>query len=192
MEKIILASGSPRRKEILERYNIKPIIVQSDIVENISNGETPKQIAMTLAFHKAISVSKDFVNDIVIGADTIVVYENEILGKPKNEEDAFRMLSMLSGNVHKVITGIAIIKEASNLKIIDYEVTKVKFRELSIDRINNYIITKESIDKAGSYGIQGLGAVLVENIDGCYSNVVGLPLSKIDYLLCRFFNFNLL
>lgn len=192
MEKIILASGSPRRKEILERYNIKPIIAQSDIIEKVNVGETPEQIAMSLAFQKAISVSRDYANDIVIGADTIVVYKDQILGKPNDAEDAFRMLSILSGNIHRVITGVAIIKEASNLKVIDYEITNVKFRELSKDRIKNYIATNESKDKAGSYGIQGLGAVLVENIDGCYLNVVGLPLSKIDFLLCEFFNFNIL
>ena len=192
MNRIILASGSPRRRELLERYGLELRVVSSDIIEKLGSGETPEQISMALAFSKAISVSKAFSNDIVIGADTIVVYNNNILGKPKNDEDAFKILSMLSGNVHDVITGIAIIRAGTNQKIIDYERTKVKFNNLTPERINNYIISKESFDKAGAYGIQGLGAILVEKIDGCYSNVVGLPLSKIDFLLGRYFNFNIL
>jgi septum formation protein len=192
MERIILASGSPRRKEILERYGLNIMVVKSDITEKINQGETPQQISMSLAFNKAYSVSKAFTGDIIIGADTIVVYENKILGKPKNDEEAFKMLSMLNGNVHDVITGISIIKAGTNQKIIDYEITKVKFKNLTQSRILKYIESKESFDKAGAYGIQGLGAILVEKIDGCYSNVVGLPLSKIDNLLGRYFNYNIL
>ena len=192
MDRIILASGSPRRRELLERYGLELKVVNSDIIEKFNTGETPEQISMALAFSKALSVSKAFSNDIVIGADTIVVYNNNILGKPKNEEDTFRILSMLSGNVHDVITGIAIIRAGTNQKIIDYERTRVKFNNLTPEKINNYIISKESFDKAGAYGIQGLGAILVEKIDGCYYNVVGLPLSKIDFLLGRYFNFNIL
>lgn len=190
MEKIVLASGSPRRKEILEKYNIEPIIVPSKITETINKDEDPYQIAMSLAFNKALDVSKGYVNNIVIGADTIVVYKGMVLGKPKDEQEAFYMLSMLSGNVHDVITGISLIK--GDLKIVDYEKTKVKFKVLSKDRINAYINTREPMDKAGAYGIQGKGAILVENIDGCYSNVVGLPLSKIDKLLNKYFGFNIL
>lgn len=192
MNRIILASGSPRRKELLERYGLELKVVNSDIIEKFNIGETPEQISMALAFSKAISVSKSFSDDIVIGADTIVVYNNYILGKPKNDEDAFNILSMLSGNVHEVITGIAIIRAGTNQKIIDYERTRVKFNNLTPERIKNYIISEESFDKAGAYGIQGLGAILVEKIDGCYSNVVGLPLSKIDFLLGSYFNFNIL
>lgn len=192
MNRIILASGSPRRKEILERFGLELKVVNSDIVEKINYDETPEQISMSLAFSKALSVSKAYNNDIVIGADTIVVCNNNILGKPKNDEDAFRILTMLSGNFHDVITGIAIIKADTNQKVIDYERTRVKFNNLTPEKINNYIISNESFDKAGAYGIQGLGAILVEKIDGCYSNVVGLPLSKIDFLLGRYFNFNIL
>lgn len=192
MNRIILASGSPRRRELLERYGIELKVVKSDIVEKFNHGESPEQISMTLAFSKALSVSKAFNNDIIIGADTIVVYKNNIIGKPKNNEEASKILTMLSGNVHDVITGISIIRAGTNQKIIDYERTKVKFNNLTPERINRYIISKESFDKAGAYGIQGLGAILVEKIDGCYSNVVGLPLSKIDFLLGRYFNFNIL
>ncbi len=193
MSKIILASSSPRRKELLEKYNLDPIIFKPDIEEKELDCEKPIQIAMSLAFEKAYCVSKYFKNDeIIIGADTIVVFENKVLGKPRDKEDAFRILSLLSGKEHHVITGLSLIQANSNLKIIDYEKTKVQFRELTKDRINRYIRTMEPMDKAGAYGIQGYGEMLVKGIEGCYSNVVGLPLGKLDYLLDRFFDMKIL
>lgn len=193
MDKIILASSSPRRKELLEKYSLNPTIFEPGIEEIQVVGETPIQIAMSLSFEKAYWVSSHFKNDeIIIGADTIVVSGNEVLGKPKDQEDAFRMLSLLSGKEHNVITGISIIRANSNIKIVDYESTKVKFRKLSKAQINRYISTLEPMDKAGAYGIQGYGEILVEKIEGCYSNVVGLPLGKLDYLLNRFFNIRIL
>lgn len=190
--KIILASSSPRRREILEKYRLDLEVAKSHTEETIRTNEVPEQTAMTLAFHKALDVSKRYPSDIVIGADTIVVFNKEIIGKPKDKIDAFRILNILSGKTHKVITGVAIINIEKNLKVIDYETTKVKFKHLSDDRINKYIATNEPLDKAGAYGIQGLGSILVENIEGCYSNVVGLPLSKLDFLLNKFFNYNIL
>mgnify|MGYP000857327036 CR=1 FL=1 len=192
MNKIILASGSPRRKEILEKFNLNPTVVNSKYIEKSMPYENPIQVTMSLAFNKAFSVSENYKDDIVIGADTIVVYNNIILGKPKDEEDAYRILNLLSGNTHEVITGIALIHVDKNIKIIDYEKTKVKFRKLDSKRILNYIITREPFDKAGAYGIQGLGAILVEKIDGCYSNVVGLPLTKIDFYLHQYFGISIL
>ena len=193
MKKIILASSSPRRKEILNRYNLKPIIFGAEIEEKQIAGESPEQVAMSLAFEKSFWVSNHF-NDgeVIIGADTIVVIEDMILGKPKDEKDAFRILSLLNGKEHRVITGISIIKANTNIKIIDYETTTVRFRHLSEDQIMRYIHTKEPMDKAGAYGIQGYGQILVEKIDGCYSNVVGLPLVKLDYLLNKFFSIEIL
>ena len=192
MERVILASASPRRKEILERYNLEVIISPSSIIEKLNKDENPEQIAMTLALNKALNVSIKFTDDLVIGADTIVVHQGTILGKPKDNEDAYRILTRLSGSTHHVITGVAIVKLSSNLKIIDYETTKVKFRNLSSDTILKYIRSEEPLDKAGAYGIQGLGAILVEKIDGCYFNVVGLPLAKIDNLLQRYLDFKIL
>lgn len=192
MDRIVLASGSPRRREILEKYNIELVIEKSDVKEKINQGETPEQTAMSLALIKAQDIAKRFSEDIVIGADTIVVIDDIILGKPKGKDDAYNMLSMLSGRIHEVITGIAIIKEDDSKKIIDYEKTKVKFRDLTDFLINKYISTKEPFDKAGSYGIQGIGQILVENIDGCYSNVVGLPLTKIDKILNKYFDYYIL
>lgn len=193
MNKIILASSSPRRKELLERYNLDLKIYKPQVNETEAVGEEPIEMAMSLAFEKAYWVSNQFKNsEIIIGADTIVISDNKILGKPKDEKDAFRMLNLLSGKEHSVITGISIIKANSNIKIVDYEETKVKFRELSKEKIDRYINTQEPMDKAGSYGIQGYGEILVEKINGCYSNVVGLPLGKLDYLLNRFFNIKIL
>lgn len=192
MEKIILASSSPRRKEILAKYNVDFSIVKSDIEEKTFVGERPEQIAMSLAFQKSFNISKLYPDNIIIGADTIVAYEDEILGKPKDEEDAFRILKLLSGKTHNVITGISIINLNSKIKIVDYENTKVKFRDLDDDKIYKYLKTKEYVDKAGSYGIQGYGALLVEKIEGCYLNVVGLPLVKLDILLGEYFNLNIL
>lgn len=193
MDKIILASSSPRRQEMLNKFKLNPIIFPSKRDEKILQGESPTQIAMALAFEKCFWVSNHFKNgEIVIGADTIVVLEGNIIGKPKNEKDAFNILKALSGQVHNVITGICIIKANSNIKIVDYETTKVEFRDLSDEQIMRYINTKEPFDKAGAYGIQGYGQILVKKIDGCYSNVVGLPLGKLDYLLNKFFNIKIL
>ena len=192
MERIILASSSPRRKEILEKYNLHPIIINSDIIEKSYSGEKPSQIAMSLSFQKSYNVSMLHQEQIVIGADTIVVYGNEILGKPKDKDDAFRILKLLNGKYHSVITGISIVQNSTNIKVVDYETTKVKFRELSHNKLKDYINTNEPMDKAGAYGIQGYGALLVEKIDGCYLNVVGLPLVKLDFLLNKFFKISLL
>lgn len=192
MENIILASSSPRRKEILEKYNLHPTIIKSNIIEKSYSGEKPSQIAMSLSFQKSYNVSMLYQEQIVIGADTIVVYENEILGKPKDKDDAFRILKLLNGKYHSVITGISIVQNSTNIKVVDYETTKVKFRELSHNKLKDYINTNEPMDKAGAYGIQGYGALLVEKIDGCYLNVVGLPLVKLDFLLNKFFKISLL
>lgn len=193
MSTIILASASPRRKELLLKYNINPIIVKSKIEEKISIDETPEQIAMALAFEKAYQVAKESKDgDIIIGADTIVACNGKILGKPKSEEEGREMIKFLSGKEHQVVTGISIIKANSNIKIVDHEKTMVKFRELSNKKIENYIKTGEYIDKAGGYGIQGIGGILVEKICGCYFNVVGLPIYKLDTLLEKYFDLNLL
>lgn len=192
MKDIILASSSKRREEILNKYNFKFEIIKKDIIEKIDENDKPEELVMSLAFRKAYAVAKDHPEKIVIGADTVVVFKGEILSKPKNSEDAFRMLSLLSGKTHEVITGISILDLDRGQKIVDFEKTKVKFRDLDKDIIDKYISTKESFDKAGSYGIQGIGALLVEKIDGCYLNVVGLPLVKLDKVLNRFFDISII
>lgn len=188
---IILASGSPRRKEILENTNLKFSVITSDIDERIFENEEPIQLVLRLAFEKCMSVAQNNPSDLVIGADTIVVLDNEILGKPKNEEEAFNMLSKLSNREHQVITGMSIVNLENEKKIVDYAISNVKFKKLTDQDIKDYISTKECLDKAGSYGIQGYGALLVEEIKGDYFNIVGLPISKLSDILKINFNINL-
>lgn len=188
---IILASGSPRRKEILENTNLKFSVITSDIDEKIFENEEPVQLVLRLAFEKCMSVAQNNPSDLVIGADTIVVLDNEILGKPKNEEEAFKTLSKLSNREHQVITGMSIVNLENEKKLVDYAISNVKFKKLTDQDIKDYISTKECLDKAGSYGIQGYGALLVEEIKGDYFNIVGLPISKLSDILKINFNINL-
>ena len=188
---IILASASPRRKEILENTNVKFKIMASSIEELTLEGESPCQMVMRLAFEKGIDIAFRQKSDLVISADTIVVLDNTVLGKPKDEIEARKMITSLSGRTHQVITGISLINLDNNKKIIDYVISNVKFKNLSEEDINDYIRTKESLDKAGAYGIQGYGALLVEEIQGDYFNIVGLPISKLSDLLKDHFDINL-
>ncbi|CEH33107.1 Maf family protein [Romboutsia lituseburensis] len=188
---IILASASPRRKEILENTNTKFEIIKSEIDEVILDNELPSQVVMRLAFEKSIDIALKHPDSLVIGADTVVVLNNNILGKPKDSSDAFNMIKQLSGKTHQVITGISLINLNANQKIIDYVVSNVKFKNLSEEDIKDYIQTNESLDKAGAYGIQGFGAMLVEEIQGDYFNIVGLPISRLSDLLKKHFNINL-
>ncbi|MGO1470469.1 MAG: Maf family protein [Tissierella sp.] len=192
MNDIILASASQRRKDILEKYNLKFKIMESHIKETVSKYEGPEELAMSLAFRKAYKISVENPNNIVIGADTVVYYKGKILSKPKDYDDALRMLNILSGNTHEVITGISLINLEKKIKIVDFEKTKVKFRQLDKDIIDTYVSTGEPFDKAGSYGIQGLGALLVDKIEGSYLSVVGLPLVKLDKILNKFFDISII
>lgn len=192
MKDIILASTSKRREDIFKKYNFKFEIKASNIEEIIDIRDNPKELVMSLAFRKAYNIAKDNKESIVIGADTVVYYDGRILSKPKDKEDALKMLSSLSGKTHEVITGICIINLEENLKIVDFEKTKVKFRDLDKDMIETYISTGEPLDKAGSYGIQDIGALFVESIEGSYLNVVGLPLVKLDKILEKFFDMSII
>ncbi len=188
MEKIILASSSPRRKEILKKYKVRYESCKSHIDEKIMPNERPEVVAMGLAFQKALDIGYKYPHKIILGADTLVVYKNRILGKPKDKKDAREILNLLSGNIHEVITGISLIQMNKGLKVVDYETTQVKFRNLDDSYIKRYVETGEPLDKAGAYGIQDYGALLVEAINGSYLNVVGLPLVKLDELLIKHFN----
>lgn len=192
MRNIILASASPRRLEILRQCGIEPIIIKNNIQESIQSYEKPEQIAMSLSFKKALDVSKHLKSGLVIGADTIVVIEKTILGKPESELHAREMIKILSGKSHSVITGFSIIDIENRIKIVDYETSQVLFNELSENEIDSYINSREYLDKAGSYAIQGKGAMLVSRISGCYFNVVGFPISKINQSLKLYFNYNLI
>jgi nucleoside triphosphate pyrophosphatase len=174
---IILASGSPRRAKLLQDAGIEFKIVTSDIEETFDPNLEPKEVAMYLAKLKAKHIASSYENDIVIGADTIVVYNNHILGKPIDEDDAFRMLKMLSNQCHLVYTGVSIIK--GDIEDTFYDQTKVCMKSLSDLEIKAYIKTLEPMDKAGSYGIQGEGRHLVEKYDGDFFTIMGLPLNKV-------------
>lgn len=188
MAKFILASASPRRVELLNQVGLEFDIIPSNIEEIIDDNDSPSEIVMKLSRQKALDVAgKISAEDkcYVIGADTIVV-SDKILGKPASVDEAFDMLKMLSGKPHKVMTGVTVIETGTKKTISDYEETAVFVRELSVHEINSYISTAEPFDKAGGYGIQGMGALLVDKIDGCYFNVVGLPLTRLSKMLEKF------
>ena len=179
--KVILASKSPRRVEILEKIVKEFEVVQSNFDENTIDfkGDVEKYVK-DLSRNKAIEVSKRLNEpSIVIAADTVVFQNGKVLEKPKSEEDAFSMLSSLSGNTHKVYSGICLINTYDDTVVTDCDCTEVKFSELNPRQIRNYINSSEPMDKAGAYGIQGLGGAFVERIEGCYYNVMGLPLNKL-------------
>ena len=188
---IILASSSPRRKEILGNTNLKFKIIKSNIDEVILSKESPYQVVMRLAYEKSMDIAYSNKDKLIIGADTVVCLDDVILGKPKDELEAIEMIKKLSGKTHQVITGISLINLDANKKIIDYVVSYVKFKNLSHEDVMDYIQTNESLDKAGAYGIQGYGALLVEEIKGDYFNIVGLPISKLSDLLKKHFSINL-
>ena len=183
---IILASASPRRKELLDQIGLKHRVISSTDREIIEEGISPQNVAMSLAIQKAKAVSKKISgNYLIIAADT-VVSADKVLGKPQGEQQAFEMLKALRDRWHEVVTGIAIIDTLDNRMTSFYEITKVKMRAYQDSEIDAYINSGEPMDKAGSYGIQGLGALLVERIEGCYFNVVGLPIQKLGEILKDF------
>lgn len=192
MKKIILASQSPRRIEMLSNY-VKDIIVYApETEESIDENDLPETTVMRIALEKALKVADSCSEKgIIISADT-VVYLHKIMGKPKDYYDGFDMLKALSGQKHFVYTGICIFDNENNKKVIDFEETIVEFNELSDDFIRKYLETGEYKDKAGAYGIQGYGELLVKGINGCYNNVKGLPLVKLNNLLTKHFSYNLL
>lgn len=185
---LILASQSPRRKEILSLLDIPFKIMVSDADESVDLSLPPYFIAESLSLKKAIAVSKNINTDaLIIGADTIVVIDGRILGKPKDEEDARIMLTSLSGRTHSVISGVTVLDTKSAKSESFYVETEVTFFPLTDDEITNYIKSGEPMDKAGAYGIQGRGGKFVEKISGDYFNVVGLPLSKLYQVLKKEF-----
>jgi septum formation protein len=175
--KIYLASLSPRRQELLKLLGIKYQVLASKVSE-LPMDLTPVSYAQVLAKMKVESVSRQVRKGVIIGMDTIVVLGKRKMGKPKNKNAAGKMLSMLSGKTHRVITGIYLLRLPKSNSISSYEMTKVKFRKLSGKEIESYIKTKEPYDKAGAYGIQGQAGLFVESINGDYFNVVGFPVAK--------------
>jgi len=194
MKKIILASGSPRRREILTDAGLDFDIYISGADESsvkcdgISFGIYVQELALLKASDAAKSVDER--NHIIIAADTVVVCDNEIMGKPKNREDAFSMIKKLSGKTHSVYTGVCVWRTTDAMSVCSFVETKVTFKELSDEMIRKYVNSGECDDKAGAYGVQGKGAVLVKEINGDYLNVVGLPLLKLIHILENDFDYD--
>ncbi len=178
---IILASASPRRRELLKFITEDFTVKVSDAEEVTDPALSAEETVKSLAEIKGEAVAEGYPDDTVISADTIVVLDGKILGKPKNEADAFSMLSSLSGRTHEVFTGVCIIHGGE--KKVFAERTEVSFYSLSDEEIRAYIATDEPADKAGAYGIQGKGCTLVKAINGDYNNVVGLPVAKLNRIL---------
>ena len=186
MRKIILASASPRRKEILRKTGLNFSICTSDYKEDINLSLKPRTLAKFLSCKKAETVAHKYKNAIIIAADTFIVFKNRLLGKPHTYKEAEKMLNMLNGKAHSVITGFTIMDTASK-KILSRSVeTKVYFKKLGRKEINAYVRSKEPLDKAGAYAIQGLGSVFIERIDGDFLNVMGLPLLALTESLKKF------
>ena len=191
MKKIILASASPRRRELLANVGVIFQVCPGNSEERITK-EIPEEIVEELSLQKAMAVASKFDMEdgtIILGADTIVSFDGKILGKPRNEEEAVNTLMMLQGNTHQVYTGVTVMEQRENLswKTLTFaECTDVSFYPVSEEEIRAYVATGEPMDKAGAYGVQGQGALLVERIDGDFFNVMGLPVEQLGLVLARF------
>ena len=184
---IILASQSPRRIQLLRQIGWNPAVMPCDVPEVFDPGRTPVENVKDLALKKAGCVAREVKEGVIIGADTIVVLDGEMLGKPADAEDAVRMLQRLSGKTHTVYTGIALLDAASGRTMVDVEATQVTFRDIPEDEIREYVAGGSPMDKAGAYGIQDdYGAVFVTRIQGCYYNVMGLPLATLHSRMKEF------
>jgi len=183
---IILASKSPRRIELLKMIGLKFIICPSDIEEIYQDHLSPIEYVIKNAKEKNKHIALKYPANLVISADTIVVLNDEILEKPHDKDHAFEILKKLSGHTHEVITGFGISLNSFSKSIFDYEITKVTFRDLNNDEIEAYCNTGEPFDKAGGYGAQGIGSMIIKKVDGCFFNVVGLPLTKFYLTLQQF------
>ena len=181
MVPVILASASPRRRELLTLVGIAHRVRPADIDETVGANELPEPHAQRLASEKAAVIARDHPHELVIAADTIVVLDGEILGKPRSDDDAKSMLARLSGRTHTVVTAIACALDGRSASAV--ETVQVTFRDLTPEEIDAYVETREPMDKAGSYGIQGYGATIVRRIDGDYFAVMGLSLVRLVELM---------
>jgi septum formation protein len=173
--KIVLASGSPRRQKILSAIGLEFEVAPQKVREELVPGESPVDHVRRLSWEKAEAASPHFKDHLIIGADTIVVLDDTVFGKPQSEEDAKRMLSQLSGRTHTVITGLSLVVPSEKLSRFGYDSTRVTFNNLSPEDMESYIASGEPMDKAGAYGIQGMGSFLVSGIEGELDTVIGFP-----------------
>lgn len=181
---VILASGSPRRQQLIRQMGAEFIVITPDVEEQAREGELPEALVERLSLDKALAVNPGRTDGVVLGSDTVVVLDGDILGKPADAEDAARVLHRLSGRTHTVFTGFALLDLATGRRHVSHERTDVTFRTLSDDEIVRYVNSGSPLDKAGAYGIQDdFGAVFIERIVGDYYTVMGLPLSKVYVVL---------
>lgn len=184
--RIVLASASPRRRELLEQVGLEFSIDPGEVDERVPAGEEPGHLVLRLALDKATSVARRHPGAVVIGADTVVVLDGTVLGKPSDVDHARAMLRLLAGAAHRVLTGVAVVDAFSGRRRSEYEETLVWMRPYTEQEIERYLATGEPMGKAGAYAIQGRGALLVRRIEGCYANVVGMPLVLLASLLENF------
>lgn len=184
---LVLASASPRRRDLLHSVGIRFAVVPSNVPEDEIPGETPEEHVIRLSLEKArdVAMQSEVSGRWFLGSDTIVLRDEDILGKPGSPEEAFAMLQSLSGRSHQVVSGYALFDRETGIEEAGAVTTTVNFKELNGEEINGYIATGEPFDKAGAYAIQGVGAFMVKNIQGSYTNVVGLPLCEVVELLER-------
>ena len=187
---IILASASPRRKELLERTGLKFVVDARDFEEDLSLRIPARRLARYLSCEKAKAVAEKYKNAIIIAADTIISLDDKVFGKPHTNSEAIKMLNILNGRDHDVITGFTIMDTGEGQSVSRSVVTKVYFRKMTIREIEAYVRTGEPLDKAGAYAIQGIGAAMVKKIEGDYNNVVGLPVDALMKVLRKFGVYN--
>ena len=183
---IILASASPRRKELLTSLGLRFSVADSGVDETDDAAENPAKFAADLAIQKAEAVASRMPRSLILGADTVVVVDHRILGKPTDDADARRMLQRLRSRWHRVVTGVAVLDALTGKRAVSVVETRVKMASYSDRDIEEYVMSGEPLDKAGSYAIQGLGGRLVDAIEGCYTNVVGLPVCEVARLFEQF------
>ncbi|MBN1997112.1 septum formation inhibitor Maf [candidate division KSB1 bacterium] len=183
---IVLASQSPRRAYLLQLIGFEFLIQPAQVDETKFSEPDPAKHVLQLSYLKASNVGDVRTDGLIIGADTIVVLDGEILGKPADANEAVNMLKRLSGKTHRVYTGFTLLRADNNHSVSDFEVTRVHFRDLNDDEISSYVDTGNPMDKAGAYGIQDQSAVFVDRIDGCFYNVVGFPLAKFYKVFMKF------
>lgn len=176
---LILASASPRRRQLLHEAGVAFTVIPSNTTEELRSGESPEEYALRVAQEKAQDVAARHPGSWVLGADTIVALDDLVLGKPKDEADGLRMLRLLSGRTHRVITAFALLDGIEQVSDHRWIASHVTFKTLTDKQIRDYLATGEPFDKAGAYAVQGLGAALVERVEGSYTNVVGLPVEEV-------------
>jgi septum formation protein len=182
-KRIVLASGSPRRRELVKMMGLKFELAVPEIREDLVPRARPSSLVVDLALAKALSLTGKFPDGVILGADTVVVLDGRILGKPRDLADARAMLRTLSGRTHTVYTGLALVDVPTGLRETCCEKSLVTMKRITDEEIDRYLATGEPMDKAGSYGIQGFGAVFIKHINGCFFNVMGLPVGRLYDML---------